>query len=302
MNIRHLQYLVETVHCGGYAAASKRLYVTPRAISKAVEELEKEFGTSLFTKDRKGIKPTAFALDFAEKADKLLLDFDELQEYALLHNANQHAQNENIEIALATSYCRGSCFYINDLKKLDFCSLGIECNIFTSLSGVCLSALFEGKVDAAIVLGQHFFEGYICSTLYSFSPVVLIGKSNKLYSGESLTLGNLSTENIALPFDIVNFYPHIASILKKENSSFRFTDIGNQVSDHQSFLDSGGLILVAPNAEIISQVNNAIVRSVVPDSVISIPVCFMYSKTSKKISALNHYRNFLMRNYAEFIQ
>lgn len=68
MNLAQFEYLVAVVDKGSYARASKSLYVTPQAMSKAVNDMERELGIELFVRSGRHIKPTDAALRIVEHA------------------------------------------------------------------------------------------------------------------------------------------------------------------------------------------------------------------------------------------
>lgn len=57
MNLSQLEYFVATVQYGSFAQAGKALFVTPQAVSRAVNDLEKELEVKLLEKDGKSVAP-----------------------------------------------------------------------------------------------------------------------------------------------------------------------------------------------------------------------------------------------------
>ena len=55
MNFQNLEYLIEISNCGSISAAAKRLFVTQPYLSKVLRETEKEYGLTIFTRDRKSV-------------------------------------------------------------------------------------------------------------------------------------------------------------------------------------------------------------------------------------------------------
>lgn len=68
MNLAQLEYLVAAVDAGSFASASKALYVTPQAMSKAVNDMERELGVELLVRVGRCVKPTRAALLIVEHA------------------------------------------------------------------------------------------------------------------------------------------------------------------------------------------------------------------------------------------
>lgn len=67
---------------GSYTAAARSLGVSPSAVSKSVQRLEKQFGLSLFTRTTRSLTLTAEGRELHERALKLLRDAEEIEQAA----------------------------------------------------------------------------------------------------------------------------------------------------------------------------------------------------------------------------
>lgn len=79
MNLRHLHYFTEIASTGSLRRASEVLYVTQSALSRAVSELEAEFGCALLDRSQKGVTPTPRGLALLERAKLIISDVDQLK-------------------------------------------------------------------------------------------------------------------------------------------------------------------------------------------------------------------------------
>lgn len=59
MEIRQLQYFVESARTRSFSQAARRLFTSQPNISKSIQQLETELETSLFTRNSTGIELTA---------------------------------------------------------------------------------------------------------------------------------------------------------------------------------------------------------------------------------------------------
>lgn len=71
MTIQQLTYLLEVHKCGSFSVAAKNLFITQSAISNAIIGLEKEIGTPLFIRSKKGLIPTARGADVINHAKRV---------------------------------------------------------------------------------------------------------------------------------------------------------------------------------------------------------------------------------------
>lgn len=67
---------------GSYTAAARSLAVSPSAISKSVQRLERHFGVSLFTRTTRSLTLTAEGRDLHERALQLLRHAEEIEQVA----------------------------------------------------------------------------------------------------------------------------------------------------------------------------------------------------------------------------
>lgn len=58
MEIRQLEYFVESARARSFSQAARRLFTSQPNISKAIQQLETELDTSLFTRNSAGIELT----------------------------------------------------------------------------------------------------------------------------------------------------------------------------------------------------------------------------------------------------
>ena len=58
MNTTHLKYIIEVEKTGSISRAAENLYMSQPRLSKAIRELEKSVGISIFKRSSKGVVPT----------------------------------------------------------------------------------------------------------------------------------------------------------------------------------------------------------------------------------------------------
>lgn len=79
MELFELRYALTTMRAGGFAPASRELYVSRQAVSQAVRNLEAELGGPLFTvTDGNTLAPTEFGREFLADAAPVVDAFDAL--------------------------------------------------------------------------------------------------------------------------------------------------------------------------------------------------------------------------------
>ncbi len=79
MNILHLKYAVEVAKTGSINKAAQNLYIGQPNLSRAIKELEKELGISIFKRSAKGMVPTPDGEEFLNYAVSILKQIDSVE-------------------------------------------------------------------------------------------------------------------------------------------------------------------------------------------------------------------------------
>ena len=78
MNITELRYLVAIRKWGSVSAAAKQLYAAQPNVSKALKNLEEEYGIRIFERSSTGMIPTEQGRHFIRQAERVLDEVDRL--------------------------------------------------------------------------------------------------------------------------------------------------------------------------------------------------------------------------------
>jgi len=86
MELRQVRYVVAIARHGSFTAAAAELRIAQPALSRQIQQIEREIGVLLFDRSRRQISPTPAGLAFVARADTLLSDVlalrEEMQEFA----------------------------------------------------------------------------------------------------------------------------------------------------------------------------------------------------------------------------
>jgi len=100
LNITELRYLVAIKKWGSVSAAAKQLYAAQPNVSKALKNLEEEYGLRIFERSSTGMIPTEQGRRFIEQAARVLEEVDRLTEDA--HHARERCAELRVMIPHAT--------------------------------------------------------------------------------------------------------------------------------------------------------------------------------------------------------
>jgi len=76
MELRHLRYFIAVAEHKSVRLASERIFISQPAVSRQIQDLEKELGFSLFERLPRGLKLTPAGVFFLEAAQRVLAELD----------------------------------------------------------------------------------------------------------------------------------------------------------------------------------------------------------------------------------
>ena len=141
-----LHDVLTVAETGSVAAAARRLYKTPSAVSQQVRRVERHFGVALFERDGRGIRPSA-AGETALVAVRRV--FDEVEStFALLAALSGNAVTT---LRVAASDYLGKGLLLPVIRELLAENAGLRFEITTAHSLAAQRAAVRGEIDFAIV-------------------------------------------------------------------------------------------------------------------------------------------------------
>lgn len=81
LNLRILKTFLAVVDAGSVIGAARKRGYSAAAVSRQMAELQRRLDIQLFEPDGRGIRPSAHALQLAERARGLMAEADRLEEY-----------------------------------------------------------------------------------------------------------------------------------------------------------------------------------------------------------------------------
>ena len=99
MNLTHLRYMVEVERHGSITKAAAALYMGQPNLSKAIKELEREFGVPIFRRSAKGVIPTEKGKEFLLHAKAILSQVEKME---------QLSREDTARRGYAVAFCGGT--------------------------------------------------------------------------------------------------------------------------------------------------------------------------------------------------
>lgn len=194
MKLQQLKYVIEVVMCGSINEAARRLYISQPTLSKAIKELEKELGITIFTRTSTGISLSSDGAEFLGYARQVieqteLLErryFDTAPSQQLFAVSTQHyAFAVNAFVEMIKNY--GEEKYQFTLRETRTYEIIEDVKQLRSEIGILYVSSFNEKVMMQLLKEQ----GLVFHELFKASPHIFVSSQNPLAKKASVTLEDL---------------------------------------------------------------------------------------------------------------
>ncbi|MFC4321766.1 LysR family transcriptional regulator [Litchfieldia salsa] len=194
MKLQQLKYVIEIVMCGSINEAARRLYISQPSLSKAVKELEKELGITIFTRTSTGITLSSDGAEFLGYARQVveqaeLLErryFNTAPSEQLFSISTQHyAFAVNAFVEMIKKY--GGDKYQFTIRETRTYEIIEDVKNLRSEIGILYISSFNEKVMIQLLKE----EGLDFHELFKAEPHIFVSSKNPLANKTSVTLEDL---------------------------------------------------------------------------------------------------------------
>jgi DNA-binding transcriptional LysR family regulator len=200
MTFQQVQYFLKIYETGNISAAAQELFLTRSALSKAIRELEDEFGCRFFERTNGGLVPTEAGEVLRLKGLELVSLMDETAS-AIRSQSKQSQQTIHIGITPTTGITVFPRIYRDFIKKYD----DIQILPIEGGNAKAQNLLEAGRMDACITTYSEVFpdsKGRLhmtdlldCTKLYDTELVFCAKREHPLAKASSVTVEDLLGEN-----------------------------------------------------------------------------------------------------------
>ena len=227
MTFQQLKYVIKIVETGSISAAAKELYVSQPSLSKAVMELEDELNTTLFIREKTGIRLTDDGTKFLVHA-RPVLDQMELMKKEFSETASNKkmfsvaSQHYNFVLAAFASIVKefGGEHYEFSLKELPTSRIIEDVKTGQSEIGI----IYMSKFNHEIIKKTLRKEGLDYKIMFRAEPHVCISKDNPLAGRDKIT------------FDDIKNIPRISYDQKVDDSFFFYEELFSDFSTSKDII------------------------------------------------------------------
>lgn len=195
MNLMHLKYLVEVEKTGSITKAASNLFMGQPNLSKAIKEVETEFGTPIFKRISKGVEPTEKGMAFLECAKTIIAQLEKME--TILKPEDSELTTFKIAIPRASYIAHAFSNFINSLDRSEKLAMNFrETNAISALNGIS-----DGEYSYAVIRFEEEYEDFFLSLLrdkdlyyeeiWNFPYVALLAEKDELARSETFSSADL---------------------------------------------------------------------------------------------------------------
>ena len=196
MTLQQLKYIITIAETGSITMAAERLFIAQPSLSKAVAELEKEMGISIFNRSNRGVylseegtKFLSYARQVVEQAEMLESEYKSAPppNRAFAVSSQHYAFVVNAFVELVREY--GGDKYEFSLRELKTAEIIEDVRTHRSDIGVLYLSKFNREVVRHILKSEELkFE-----SLFTAKPHVFVSRTNPLVGKKTVTLDELKS-------------------------------------------------------------------------------------------------------------
>lgn len=194
MQLKQLEYLVKIVECGSISKAAQILYVSQPSLTKAVMNLEQEYGIQILVRKARGVELTSDGKSFVHYARGILTAADELE--ATFSHQKYLSDTKKSRLFVATQQLDFvhdlllKTYQLNEDKRLHYNLVETDRSSVARLllsGAVDLGLFVRSSVDAKTLLWNTESKRLDFYVLDQAGPYVCVGPKSPFYEKEAVT-------------------------------------------------------------------------------------------------------------------
>lgn len=159
MNLTHLRYMVEVERHGSITKAAAALYMGQPNLSKAIKELEREFGVPIFRRSAKGVIPTEKGKEFLLHAKAILSQVEKMEQ--LSREDDRSVLEFSLLLPRASYISHAFTLFLNEVDAVE--RMNIKFKETNSMSAIDLVA--DCEYDLGIIRYPINYEAFFLSAI-----------------------------------------------------------------------------------------------------------------------------------------
>ncbi len=188
MNILYLKYAVEVADCGTMNKAADKLYVAQPNLSRAIKELERELGITIFIRNKQGMTLTPDGEKLIAYGRDILRRIDETE--AVFRDGGKERVSFSVSVPRASYVSYALAHFTENLIDGATCEIRYdETDTRRTINNVLVKGYGLGVVRYASAYDRFYKEffdskGLVCELVAEFRHFLVTNKNGKFATGE----------------------------------------------------------------------------------------------------------------------
>lgn len=280
MNLKQIEYLVAVVRNGSFSLAAKECYVTVQAVSKAIADLEREVGESLFVRESRGVSPTPFGIAFCDKAREVLRAFEELEALPQTYAVGEGSRPA-LRLALYAPRFNNNEFVCASIERFIGKNLGIKVETPLLNGTEATEQLRAHLIDAFVSIGTFSQPDMDCVPIGSMSTAIVMGIDHPLTAKDKVTLEDINQYPVLHAPEFDSFNDSVLNTYRKHGLTSEIFMPESAESYEHFVKELNGLSFAVSMPAVPIVFPGTISRPIDPKDVIPIPICLVSPKEGK---------------------
>lgn len=281
MNINQIRYFASSVESGSLSAAAAEHGITAQGVSKSVADLENEIGTPLLERKNRGVAPTAFGLQFYERALPILHRFNRLEEFARTLGKGGNAPAEEARLFICAPSFYKEKQVCDDVSSFISSQLKMPVSVAFSTTDRCLASLCAHSSDLFIVIGAADIPGVSCVPLGTIPCGVQVSRSHPLVERGSVRLADLSQYPVTLWPGHDFFNERFRKLVASKGLRLSFQKILPTEKEADAFYQVNGMLAIPRIGALDSKDLGSVPLSFDPKDNVTVPLSLLVSERGR---------------------
>ena len=188
MDIKDIRFFMRVYEECSINKAAKQMFITPQGLSKIIQHLEEEVGTSLFERSPNGMVPTESGTYFYENSRLILDKVDEIK----IGIRQICDRDRKLVIGFSCGVLNVFSFHKLDEYKRKYQNTEIQWEECSNQE--VIDRVLRGNVDIGFVIGQITDHELWCRELFNKKMNAVIYEGHPFYEKKSLSINDLQGE------------------------------------------------------------------------------------------------------------
>ena len=210
VDIKQLIYFLQIATDENYTIASKKLYISQPALSKAIKNLEDELGIKLFHYNDKRTRLTDEGYNFYIKAKGLIEGY-----HQLLDSVHDTRQSIKGHLKIGIPPVVGQCYFAEIISKFSNEYPDIYITIVETGANKIQKDVYVEELDVGVIVMPAYSNRFNVTQLIEDESVLLVHKDHPLAKVENITYIHLRDEKFIIFNEDFTLHDNIIAACRK---------------------------------------------------------------------------------------